>query len=188
MTEAAKGSLVGVLRRFEDRIRSDERYYDPKTAWIAATIVPRGELGSLELDPNEWGDLGTLGDGSDSDLDDDDDDVESDEEHPAKDSVSHSHRAGHARPTKQPGAGKLRPAADVMNRLRWDDGIDSSDYLVGYEDRFVGIVEKDLGDWKSEQTDEEFIPQHRIAYFKRRSDGVLVWDRAARVDLIFGSG
>jgi hypothetical protein len=42
--------------------------------------------------------------------------------------------------------------------------------------------------WKTEQTDEEFIPQHRILYFKRRADNVIVWERRTRIDDIFGSG
>jgi hypothetical protein len=46
-----------------------------------------------------------------------------------------------------------------------------------YDDRFVGAKETELGKWKSEQTDEEFIPMHQI-----------VWDRRGKVDLVFGSG
>lgn len=85
---------------------------------------------------------------------------------------------------------KLRPALDVFNRLRWDDFYTSSDerFLIGYEDRFTGIIEMPMSSWRQEQTDEEFIPQHRIVYFKRVSDGVKVWDKKERVDLVFGSG
>ena len=49
-------------------------------------------------------------------------------------------------------------------------------------------MEKALDMWKSEQTDEEFIPQHRILYFKRRSDSTVIWNRRMRTDLLFGSG
>lgn len=49
-------------------------------------------------------------------------------------------------------------------------------------------MEKALDTWKSEQTDEEFIPQHRILYFKRKSDSTVVWERRTRIDLLFGSG
>lgn len=177
-----------MLRQFEDRIRSDEKYYDPKTSWMAATIVRGNEVSGLKLDLNEWGEVGTLGDDSDSDLEEDGDDSEIDEAESAREGALPMLGNRQARSTKPPGSGKLRPASDVMNRLRWDGNMDSSDYLVGYEDRFAGMKEKDLAEWKGEQTDDEFIPQHRIAYFKRRSDGVIVWDRAARVDLIFGSG
>lgn len=185
--EAAEGALIEVLRQFESRIRNDEKYYDPKISWMAATVVRGNEIDDFELDLNEWEDLGSFGDDSDSNLDDDDDaEVDGEAEHPTNEQGIRSGEK-QVRQPKPPGAGKFRPAADVMNRLRWDEKMDTSDYLVGYEDRFVGIIEKELGEWKSEQTDEEFIPQHRIAYFKRRSDGVVVWERAARVDLIFGS-
>lgn len=42
--------------------------------------------------------------------------------------------------------------------------------------------------WVRETTDEDFIPQHRIKYFKRNSDGEIVWDREGRIDKFFGSG
>jgi uncharacterized protein (UPF0248 family) len=82
----------------------------------------------------------------------------------------------------------LRSAADVISRLRWDPDLDVSDYVVGYVDRFRGPQEKLLEQWKSDQTDEEFIPQHRILYFKRKEDSTVVWDRKLRIDKVFGSG
>lgn len=67
--------------------------------------------------------------------------------------------------------------------------MDSSDYIIGYEDRFLGVRETGLDKWTTEQTDEEFIPQHRILYFRRKSDGgAVVWDREARTDGIYVSG
>lgn len=85
---------------------------------------------------------------------------------------------------------KLRPASDILNRLRWDPNLDPSDYIVGYEDRFLGAKETALEKWKTEQTDEEFIPQHRILYFKKKGEGggEVVWERASRIDKMFGSG
>lgn len=83
---------------------------------------------------------------------------------------------------------KLRPALDVLNRLRYDPNFDESDHIVGYRDRHDGVQELSASLWKSDTTDEEFIPQHRIKYFKRKSDNVVVWDRFMRLDLIFGSG
>lgn len=51
----------------------------------------------------------------------------------------------------------------------------------------------DVSAWKggvSDFTDEEWIPQHRIIYFKKKGDeeGRRVWDRATRLDRLFGSG
>ena len=79
----------------------------------------------------------------------------------------------------------LRPAADVLNRLRHDEDFNIDDYLIGYLDRFKGIKEVPARTWTKEHTSQEFIPQSRIRYFKRKSDRVVVWDRSARVDLIF---
>lgn len=51
----------------------------------------------------------------------------------------------------------------------------------------------DVSAWKggvADFTDEEWIPQHRIMYFRKRGDGEgrRVWDRATRLDRLFGSG
>ncbi|KAI4124781.1 MAG: hypothetical protein LQ338_004640 [Usnochroma carphineum] len=83
----------------------------------------------------------------------------------------------------------LRPAHDVMNRIRHDPDLQVSDYMVGYRDRHVGILEKAVENWSFDGVEEEeFIPLHRVAYFKRISDDHVVWDREKRIDEIFGSG
>lgn len=187
-SEASEGILIEVLRHFEQRIRSDENYYDSKTSWMAATIVRGNELGDLELDLNKWEEVGDFSDDDDSESEDDSYGSATEAEDLTGQGAISTTGVKQAKVGRRPGAGKFRPAVDVMNRLRWDDNMDSGDFLVGYEDRFAGIKEKVLREWKSEQTDDEFIPQHRIAYFRRRSDGVVVWDRAARIDLLFGSG
>jgi len=97
------------------------------------------------------------------------------------------------KPTSTPvSTSKLRPASDVLNRLRWDPHLDPADYIIGYEDRFLGARETSLEKWKTEQTDEEFIPQHRILYFKKQGGddgkGEIMWERMTRIDRIFGSG
>jgi uncharacterized protein (UPF0248 family) len=80
---------------------------------------------------------------------------------------------------------KLRPASDVLSRLRWDPEIDSNDFVVVYLDRFAGFKDIPLDQWKSDTSDDEFIPQHRIAAFKQRSTGEIVWHRAEKIDKIF---
>ncbi|KAL5049626.1 hypothetical protein BDW71DRAFT_204331 [Aspergillus fruticulosus] len=77
---------------------------------------------------------------------------------------------------------------NILNRLIWDESFDSTDFVIGYEDRFEGRLEVRLSSWKREPTDEEFIPQHRILYIKRKSDSEVVWDRRRRIDKIFKSG
>ncbi|KAL8847323.1 MAG: hypothetical protein Q9221_007639 [Calogaya cf. arnoldii] len=82
----------------------------------------------------------------------------------------------------------LRPAHDIMNRIRHDEALKTSDHVVGYEDRHVGIMWKGVDEWLNTIEEEDFIPLHRIKYFKRRSDDHVVWDREKRIDDIFGSG
>lgn len=83
----------------------------------------------------------------------------------------------------------LRPVHDVMNRIRHDPDLRASDYVVGYKDRHVGIMEKAVEDWSFDGVEEEeFIPLHRVVYFRRVSDNHVVWDRERRIDEIFGSG
>ncbi|OCK79776.1 hypothetical protein K432DRAFT_266841, partial [Lepidopterella palustris CBS 459.81] len=84
-------------------------------------------------------------------------------------------------------ARKLRTAKDVLNRLRWDEDYDISDFVIVYKDRFEGNKEISADQWKDETTDEEFIPQHRIVRIKKQ-DNEIVWDRERRVDLVFFSG
>lgn len=85
----------------------------------------------------------------------------------------------------------LRPASDILSRIRHDPDLDESDYIVGYHDRHEPeAVEMAVSAWKGggDVTDEEWIPQHRILYFRRDSDGELVWHRGQRLDKLFGSG
>src|SRR5690606_3929250 len=82
----------------------------------------------------------------------------------------------------------LRPAHDVLNRLKWDSTYDIKDYVVGYDDRFLGIMEMGVEAWQSELTGEEWIPMHRVVYFKKVSDGMIIWDRRLALDSVFGSG
>ncbi|OLN95647.1 Nuclear poly(A) polymerase 1 [Colletotrichum chlorophyti] len=184
--ETAKSNLRTVLQQFEKLVLGDEKYFDPNTTWFSATIIKGSDLGNLQLDNREWGEY--VDEDEDSDTEDEEEDDEELDgllaEKAAKTWQPLKKRTATTGP-KPEGAGKLRTALDVMNRLRWDPSIDSNDYLIGYEDRFLGPQEKALSAWKSEQTDEEFIPQHRILWFKRRSDQVVVWHRTERIDLLF---
>ncbi|UKZ73455.1 hypothetical protein TrVFT333_001102 [Trichoderma virens FT-333] len=190
---AAEGNIRVILQEFESRVQKSDKYYDSENCWMSASIMRRSSLGPVRLAPGQLYEY----DGTDTDLDDDDEsDLEEGNEPESEAYVSkkdsRSLKTGASKSTsessKPAGAGKLRSAVDAMNRIRWDSGMDSSDYLVGYEDRFLGAQEKALDNWRTEQTDEEFIPQHRILYFRRKSDGAIVWDRRTRVDTIFGSG
>ncbi|KAF4971821.1 hypothetical protein FSARC_1424 [Fusarium sarcochroum] len=183
-------AMQTVLQEFETRIRRDEKYYDAQFCWMSASVVRANDLGDLEVDQSQWGEFvgDTDDDGSDEELDEEEEEDNTEETLRGKKSGAASHGSRAAVVGKIPGLGKFRTAADVLNRLRWDANFDPSDFIVGYEDRFLGARERAVEHWKSEQTDEEFIPQHRILYFKRRNDGVIVWERRRRIDDIFGSG
>jgi uncharacterized protein (UPF0248 family) len=185
-------ALEDVLRQFEARHRGIARYFDANTSWFSARLVRRDELGDIVVDERQFGDMaGAESEDDETDTDDeeqdDDDDDDSNNIEGGTDS-SKGLKYEDSRAPKPGEAARLRSAGDVMNRIRWDPAMDAGDYLVGYEDRFSGLRERPLEQWKREQTDEEFIPQHRIQYFKRRSDATLVWERGARRDDIFGSG
>ena len=204
----AEGMLQTILREFEARMRVDEKYYDERYCWLSASIACKADMRALELDQSYWNDqnLARAGD-SDDEIDFEEEEEEGEDDETAsevegdfgqgfagsKKRGPHAGKKGSSadlpvRIAKPPGSGRFRTAVDVMNRLRWDSMMDITDFLIGYEDRFLGPREKPLEQWKSEQTDEEFIPQHRILYFKRKSDGVIVWERKTWTDEIFGTG
>lgn len=89
----------------------------------------------------------------------------------------------------------MRPASDVLSRLQWDSTLIStfSDYsaiMIGYIDRFEGVKEMPFFEWLSTRGDvthEEFIPQHRIQYFKVSTTNEVLWDKVRRIDRIFDS-
>jgi uncharacterized protein (UPF0248 family) len=77
---------------------------------------------------------------------------------------------------------KLRTSEDVYDRIKWDQSFAQDDFIIGYTDRFRGMMEIPF----LEFTPGGDIPYHRIYYF-RNSEG-FVWDRETRFDLIFHSG
>ncbi|EPS25172.1 hypothetical protein PDE_00103 [Penicillium oxalicum 114-2] len=102
------------------------------------------------------------------------------------------HRSSHSSLPSKPVApqsveNRLRPAADIINRINWDSEFTREDYIIGFVDRFEGQLEVSMDAWKKETTDEEFIPQHRVLYI-RHVNGDIVWDRRRRIDKIFNSG
>ena len=87
----------------------------------------------------------------------------------------------------------LRPVADILHRIEHDPSLKVSErceYIIGYLERFDGIVEMPVTAWIKESTEEDFVPQHRIRYITRRrpGDDEVVWSRDERIDKIFGSG
>jgi uncharacterized protein (UPF0248 family) len=184
---AAKQTLDKVMDRFLTQLKTDERNYDASMCWIDIALARSNDVKNLRLDDREWGDYVAELE-PDSDDEEDIDELSDELIEPVKRTIPQRHK-----PTAAPlSSSKLRPASDVLHRLRWDPSLDPADYIIGYEDRFLGTRETDLEKWKTEQTDEEFIPQHRILYFKKKGGddgkGEVVWERVTRIDKIFGSG
>lgn len=176
------GILRSSLDQFADQIRSNETYFDASCLWVDVTLIKKSEVGEPRLDEGDWGYDVELED-SDDDLDETDTD-----DHDLEEIADASPAPKPSKTTPGAPAAKLRPAIDILNRIRWDPSLDINDYIIGYEDRFTGVIEMPLHRWKGELTDDEFIPQHRIVYFKRKSDGAVLWDRRSRRDAFFGSG
>lgn len=85
---------------------------------------------------------------------------------------------------------RMRTATDVISRIQWDPELLEADFVVGYSDRFLGIIEKNFAEFCWEDIsivdqDTLAIPKHRIQYFKYKSD--IVWDRRVQLDKFFGS-
>lgn len=84
----------------------------------------------------------------------------------------------------------MKTAGDVISRIMWDEGIPTDCFHVGYEDRFIGIVERQFTDFSWEDLasvdyDTLAIPHHRIQYFKYKT--LIVWEKSKRLDNVFGS-
>ncbi|KAF3402650.1 Nuclear poly [Talaromyces pinophilus] len=193
--QSAHISLISLLQKFAEQVRADESYFDRSCSWIDVSLAKSNDLRNLRLDASDWSHTT----GNQAEEFDSDDEFEQDYDdtltvQTAANTESFEQWNLPARSSRPPpaaevvGGPRLRPADDVLNRLRWDASFDSSDYVVGYVDRFIGEKEMPIDRWKSEQTHEEFIPMHRVLYFKRKSDGERVWDREKRIDLIFNTG
>lgn len=81
----------------------------------------------------------------------------------------------------------MKEANEVIHRIQWDPDLNPEEFVVGYLDRFVGVIEKPFSDfaWKDISVGALSIPQHRIQYFKFRGD--IVWDKVQNFDNVFGS-
>ncbi|KAF3905627.1 hypothetical protein ABW21_db0202277 [Orbilia brochopaga] len=200
---AATVSFTNALQTFDNAVRAKGKF-PAGDAWVSATCVKSTELSdsnsTVVVDTTMVWDGGEA-DGGDSIPDDSEDDDDEDDDagllnDEGSDSSSDFFTSGSTKKpkksknTKHKTVGatpKLRPAHEVFHRIKWDPQYDSSSYLVGYEDRFRGVLEIGVDKWRTEMSDEEFVPMHRVVYFKERG-GEVVWDREKRVDRVFGSG
>ena len=87
--------------------------------------------------------------------------------------------------------GGLTPAREVLRRIRWDDALPSSSFSVLHYDRVLdGLVETPFDapndTISGRETSLVFaLPEHRIECIKYLDR--IVWDKKARLDIVFGS-
>lgn len=98
------------------------------------------------------------------------------------------HEAPPAPSSKGP---RMRPARDVVARILWDEGVPSEHFIVGYTDRFEGVLELPFdafnwADFCSLDHTEIAVPEHRIAHFRFEPTNTTVWHKADRIDDVFG--
>jgi len=95
--------------------------------------------------------------------------------------LEHSMKAaGSSSSTNMGSTGRLRPGREVLNRMKFDRKYKIEDFVVGYIDRKEGILEKSVEEW------EVFGQEDLMAYIKNLKDDETVWDKARKVDLVFG--
>jgi len=85
---------------------------------------------------------------------------------------------------------RMKTAEDVIKRLQWDPLLPQESFVIGYLDRFLGVIEENFTTFTWEDlasVDYEVlaIPQHRIQYFKYKNEKV--WNKSERLDIVFGS-
>lgn len=76
----------------------------------------------------------------------------------------------------------LQTSRVLHERIRWDPSFDERAFTVVYEERFTGRRERPFTEFPT--TGE--IPWHRV--WEYRVGELVVWSRAERIDLLFGSG
>lgn len=84
----------------------------------------------------------------------------------------------------------MRTAMEVVKRIIWDESVPEDSIVIGYKDRFLGIVEKPFSAFSWDPLDSldyyTFgIPEHRIEYFKYKN--ALLWEKRTLLDNVFGS-
>ena len=75
----------------------------------------------------------------------------------------------------QSSGAKLRPAKDVLRRLKYDASYTIEEYVVGYIDRQAGILEKPIDQWQPYEEEDS------IAYFRHVPKNEVVWDRVKKL-------
>jgi uncharacterized protein (UPF0248 family) len=180
-----EGKVVIAAREFERVIRDSKRF-DGTHAWIDAEVVSKKKVYDMGLviDTRDWSaEAAAMASAAEATT------STSATQHVESSSKGKDSKTLSASVPRTKSSNKLRPVQDIISRIKWDPDLSADDFIIGYEDRFAGVMEIDLLNWKTDQTHLEFIPAHRIVWIRRKGDdGERVWDRRARFDALFGSG
>jgi hypothetical protein len=177
LAKPLEGVALEFLQEFERKFHSNSADYDSNSQYFSVSQIDSGSLASHTLELSPPVDLfAVTADDSDSGSDSDSLHGGLEREPPPPDptwdpesfsfSTSVSKRKLKSlkrQSTKQRSpahiaAPKLRPSVDVYNRLMWDSKAgERTDYMVGYEDRFAGLMEIGIESWKRDMDDKEFV-------------------------------
>ena len=72
---------------------------------------------------------------------------------------------------------KLRTAKNIIDKITWDERLNSTEFRVGYLDKYDGILEIPFSELEQSE-----IKEYRIEYFKH--NGKVVWDKKKRLDVL----
>jgi len=75
---------------------------------------------------------------------------------------------------------KIRPSEEIYKKIKHNPEVDSSEYIIGYMDRFTGMQEIPFDDFLVDKLNPKGVPLHRVWYFKHNN--VMIWDREKRID------
>jgi poly(A) polymerase len=77
---------------------------------------------------------------------------------------------------------RMKTSEECINWIKHDGRFNPEEFIISYEDRFVGLMEVALTDFTSDQSSDVFIPMHRVWLIKQ--NGRIVWDRKNRLDIL----
>jgi uncharacterized protein (UPF0248 family) len=79
----------------------------------------------------------------------------------------------------------MQPIQDLINKIKWDENEDPSEYVIGYEDRVLKkVIEIKYSDIKriednfmvlDRDNEEVMIPLHRVRIVRKKD--LVVWKR-----------
>ena len=182
--ESNSDTIASILKEYERYIEAQPMFRDNShSLWVSIKHAERSKMPPTILAHDDWLTVEAMAP-ADKDIPDDFD-ATTDEGQISQHPASYVDASYEEDPITSAVRKKFRTEREVMNRIRHDPDFSIDNFLVGYEDRFTGIMEMPLSSWKLDTTEDEFIPLHRVTHFRRKDTLKIVWDRHRRIDLIF---